>query len=72
LSLIFACWTDSYANIHFHYLQFKKLCALLMDLHSFPSLTSTWDSGWSYSTKKVNDLQESSSPGAHILTNAVQ
>jgi hypothetical protein len=39
-SLIFACWTDSYAaDTHFCYLQFKKLCALLMDLPSFPFST---------------------------------
>jgi hypothetical protein len=38
-SLIFACWTNSYADTHFCYLQFKKLCALLMDLPSFPFLT---------------------------------
>jgi hypothetical protein len=56
----------------FRYLWLKKLCTLLMDLPSSPSSTSTWDSGWSYMTKKVNDLQQSSSPGASILTNALQ
>jgi hypothetical protein len=71
-SLIFACWTDSYANTHFCYLQFKKLCLQAVDLPSFPSLTSTWDFGQSNLTKKVNDLQQSSSPGASILTNALR
>jgi hypothetical protein len=71
-SLIFACWTDSYANTHFRYLRFKKLCVQLMDLPSFPSSTSTWDFGRSNLTKKVNDSQQSSSPGASILTNALR
>jgi hypothetical protein len=43
-----------------------------MDLPSFPSLTSTWDFGQSNLTKKVNDSQQSSSPGASILTNALR
>jgi hypothetical protein len=72
LSLIFACWTDSYADTHFRYLRFKKLCVQSMDLPSFPSSTSTWDFGRSNLTKKVNDLQQSSSPGASILTNALR
>jgi hypothetical protein len=44
----------------------------LCDLPSFPSSTSTWDFGWSNLTKKVNDLQQSSSPGASIFTNALR
>jgi hypothetical protein len=44
----------------------------LIDSPSFPSSTSTWDSGQSSSTKKVNDSQQSSSPGASILTNALR
>jgi hypothetical protein len=44
----------------------------LMDLPLFPSSTSTWDSRQSSSTKKVNDSQQSSSPGASTLTNALR
>jgi hypothetical protein len=43
-----------------------------MDLPSFPSLTSTWYFVQSNLTKKVNDSQQSSSPGASILTNALR
>jgi hypothetical protein len=77
LSPIFACWTDSYADTHFRYLRFKKLCIQLY-INTVDGLTfvSVLDLNMGFWTilldKKVNDLQQSSSPGSSILTNALR